>query len=131
MSLLRIGFAALILSTSLQAEPFLVENGQARAEIVISENPQRSTRLAAHDLQLYLNKISGTRLPIVFSPSGTVSVQIFVGDSDHTKKLGITSEGLEAGAYRIVSGNNWLTLIGDDTDFVPIEPWAKNNTEIV
>jgi len=131
MSLLRIGFAALILSTSLQAEPFLVKNGQARAEIVISENPQRSTRLAAHDLQLYLNKISGARLPIVFSPSETVPVQIFLGDSDHTKKLGITSEGLEAGAYRIVSGNNWLTLIGDDTDFVPIEPWAKNNTEIV
>src|SRR5262249_13889875 len=25
----------------------------------------------------------------------------------------------------------WITLIGDDTDFVPIEPWAKNNADIV
>ena len=44
------------------ADPFLVENGVPRAEIVIAEDPARSTRLAARELQTYLKKISGAEL---------------------------------------------------------------------
>jgi len=33
------------------ADTFIVENGQPRAEIVISDKPQRSARLAAQELQ--------------------------------------------------------------------------------
>lgn len=108
---------------------FLVENGEPRAEIVISQDPPRSTRLAAHDLQDHIEKISGARLPIVFAPGGGRPVQVFVGESPAAEKLGITAEGLAAGAYRIASGENWLALVGDDTDFVPTEPWAKNNRD--
>lgn len=131
MLISRIALATLLLSAPLKASPFLVENGQPRAEIVIAKNPQRSTRLAAHELQFHLEKISGARLPIVFSPSDETPTRIFVGESDLAKQHGATADGLDAGAYRIISGENWLALIGDDTDFVPVEPWAKSNTEIV
>jgi len=47
------------------AERFLVRNGRPLAEIVIDEKPQRSTRLAAHALRTYVEKISGARLGIV------------------------------------------------------------------
>jgi hypothetical protein len=30
---------------------------------------------------------------------------------------------------RIASGEKWLALIGDDTDFTPKEPWARRNSE--
>ena len=40
---------------------FLVDDGKAYAEIIISEAP---TRLAAAELQTYVAKISGRRLPI-------------------------------------------------------------------
>ena len=113
------------------AETHLVENGQARSEIVIAEQPQRTVRLAAHELQTYLEKISGAKLPIVTAPTSGVPVQIYVGRSTYTDSLKIPVDGLEAGAYRMVSGENWLALIGDDTDFTPIEPWAKHNGEIV
>ena len=43
---------------------FLVDDGKAYAEIIISEFPARSTRLAAAELQTYVAKISGARLPI-------------------------------------------------------------------
>ena len=112
------------------ADTFIVENGQPRAEIVISDKPQRSARLAAQELQDYVEKISGAHLPIVTTPSGN-AVKIFVGRSAHTDALKITAEGLKDGAYRIVSGEHSLTLIGGDTEFAPIEPWAKNNAEIV
>ncbi|MDB4749444.1 DUF4838 domain-containing protein [Rubripirellula sp.] len=106
----------------------IVDEGDACAEIIISETAPRSTRLAAAELQTYVAKISGAQLPIRNEPSSDAPVQIYVGESRHLKNLGITAEGLEHGAYRIVSGERWLALLGDDTDFTPIEPWAKNNS---
>ena len=109
------------------ADTFLVENGQPRAEIVISDKPQRTVRLAAQELQDQIAKISGARLPIVTEASGK-AVKIFVGAS---AQLPIKADGLKYGAYRIAAGADWLALIGEDTEFTPIEPWAKNNAEIV
>lgn len=112
------------------ADSFLVENGQAHAQIVIASDPPRSTRLAAHDLQTYIEKISGAKLSIVTEVNADVPAKIYVGRSTYTDKLNITADDLKDGAYRIVSGDHWLALIGDDTDFTPIEPWAKNNGDI-
>jgi hypothetical protein len=116
-------------STAL-AELQLVSNGTPLGEIVIAEDPSRTTLLAAHELQTYVEKISGARLNIVTNPGGQLPVRIFVGQSSHTKQLGITTEGLTDGAYRIVSGDDWLVLIGDDTNFTPIEPWPRGNSDI-
>ncbi|MDB5336408.1 MAG: hypothetical protein JWN70_2027, partial [Planctomycetaceae bacterium] len=113
------------------AELSLTRDGQPQAEIILAENPPRSTRLAAHELQVYVEKISGAKLPIVTQPSGVQPVKIYIGQSSHTDRLKITADGLRQGAYRIVSGADWLVLIGDDADFTPIEPWAKHNGEIV
>ncbi|MCE9607692.1 MAG: DUF4838 domain-containing protein [Planctomycetia bacterium] len=129
LTLLVLSAALLAPSAALHAaDAFLVEDGQPRAEIVIAENPQRSARLAAHDLQTYVKKMSGAHLPIVVTPSES-AVKVFVGRSEHTDRLKITAEGLKHGAYRIVSGDKWLVLIGDDTEFTPIEPWAKFSGE--
>lgn len=128
VTLIALSFVAVQPALLRAAEPFLVENGRPKAEIVIAEKPQRSARLAAHDLQTYVKKITGAHLPIVTKPSNEV-IGVFVGRSEHTDRLKITAEGLKHGAYRIVSGDNWLVLIGDDTEFTPIEPWAKFSGE--
>lgn len=112
------------------AQSFLVESGQPRAAIVISESPPRGTRLAARELQLYVEKITGAKLSIGTAPDDSMPVSIYVGESRHTRALGISADGLGDGAYRIVSGKDWLTLIGDDTDFVPVEPWPRSNSDI-
>ncbi len=112
------------------ADTFLVENGHARAEIVIAEQPQRTVRLAAQELQDGIQKISSARLPIVTQPTSGL-VHVFVGHSGHTERLKVTAAGLKEGAFRMVSGADWLALIGDDAEFTPIEPWAKHNAEIV
>ncbi|MCX6906489.1 MAG: DUF4838 domain-containing protein [Verrucomicrobia bacterium] len=112
------------------ADAYLVENGQARAEIVVAEAPLRTVRLAAQELQNYVEKITGAHLPIVTKPTGQ-AVKLFVGRSPHTDALKITADGLKDGVYRLVSGEDWLVLIGEDTEFTPIEPWAKSNAEIV
>jgi hypothetical protein len=105
---------------------FLTENGEPRAEIILSEEPQRSARLAAQELQDQIAKISGARLPILTQPTGR-AVKVFVGTSAHSP---VKADGLQHGAYRIVSGADWMALVGDDTDFNPTAPFAQNNGDI-
>lgn len=108
------------------AAPAIVENGQPRAEIVISETPTRTQRVAAEEFRTQIEKISGARLPIVTRPGGS-SVKVFIGASPGNP---IPAEGLEFGAYRIASGEDWLALVGDDSDFVPVAPFAQGNSDI-
>ena len=119
----------LILPLVAGGQTFIVEDGTARAEIILSEDPTRTQRLAARELQLQLQKISGAKLEIVSAPSGKVPVKLYVGTSRHTDALGLSAEGLEYGACRIVSGQDWMAFLGDNTDFVPIEPWPKSSRD--
>ena len=115
---------------AMHAETWIVEDGVARAEIIISDSPTRTQRLAARDLQTHIKKISGAELEILSAPSGNLPIRLYVGSSSHTDALGISAQGLKHGAYRIASGENWMAFLGDDTDFVPIEPWPRNSSDI-
>ena len=131
MKSLRLLAALLAAFGNVNAASFIVKNGEARAEIVLAEDAPRSTRFAARDLQVYLEKMSGAKLAVVSESSGKGLVKLFVGESAGTQALKLSAEGLEHGAYRLVSGSDWLAFLGDDTDFVPKEPWAKNNRDRV
>ena len=108
----------------------IVRDGQGHAEIVIADRPPRTAALAARELQTYIAKITGARPPIVTKPSEGCPVQIYVGKSAHTERLKVSDEGLEHGAFRMVSSDSWLVLLGRDSDFSPPRPFAKNNGDI-
>ena len=110
-------------------EAFIARDGQPQAEIVIAEPPPRMVRLAASELQAYVERISGAKLPITTAASKDCPVQIYVGKSSHTARLKVADDGLADGAFRMVSGENWLALLGHDSDFTPIEPWARNHDD--
>jgi len=109
------------------ADTFIVKDGQARAQIIIAQQPPRTTKLAARELQTYVEKISGAKLTIVTRPTGDVPVKVYVGSSPAADRVGVTDEGLDHGAYRMASGDDWLALIGHDEDFTPVEPWARSH----
>jgi hypothetical protein len=108
------------------ADTWIVDHGKPRAEIIISANPTRMQRVAAHEFRIQIEKISGARLPIVTAPSGK-GMKIFIGSSEHNP---LTATGLSDGAYRIATGPDWMGLIGDDSDFTPVEPFARSNSDI-
>lgn len=120
----------LLLTPNAYSESFIVENGTAHAEIIISDQPTRTQRLAARELQTYVKRIAGAELAILSAPSGRVPIKLYVGASSHTEALGISTKGLTHGAYRLASGDDWMAFIGDDTDFVPIEPWPRSNNDL-
>lgn len=108
---------------------FIVSDGRAKATIVIAEKPPRMVDLAARELQTYIEKLSSAVLPIGTAPDPDYPVTIYVGRSDFTDAQGLTDEGLYHGAYRIVSGPDWLVLLGRDRDFTPIEPWPRHRRD--
>ncbi len=109
------------------AEAFIVDRGEPRAEILIGDKPARMTKLAAKELQNTLSKMTGATLPIV-SKRTADKVTIFVGKSHYTDELGLKTDELKHGAFRMVSGKGWLALLGPDKDFIPIEPWGRNRS---
>jgi hypothetical protein len=86
-------------------DQFLVDEGKAYAEIIISESPARSTRLAAAELQTYVAKISGARLPIRVEASADVPVQIYVGESPHSASPLIVSDTALTASLPVRSGS--------------------------
>ena len=100
-------------------QPCLVKNGKPCADIVIAENPPRAVKLAAIELQSHLEKISGARLAVATAPGTNVPNHIYIGRSPYTDKLDITAEGLKYGAFKMVSGGDYLVLLGHDSDFTP------------
>ena len=101
----------------------------AKAEIITAEKPVRTAEFAAEELQIYVEKITGARLNIVKVPTEGVPVKIYVGDSEYAGLAGVTSSGLKRDAYRMVSGDSWLAMEGEDTEFEQKEPWARHHTQ--
>ncbi len=99
------------------SKPCLVEDGKPCADIVISAKPPRAAKLAALELRTYIAKISGAKLPIVTAPGTNVPVHIYVGKSEYTDQLKVADDGLMGGAFRMVSGKDYLVLLGHDKDF--------------
>lgn len=108
----------------------IVEEGRPVAQIVIAPDPPRMVRLAAQELQEAVQKISGAELPVAAAPAEGFAATIFVGRSEFTDALGVTAEGLRDGAFRMVSGLDWIVLIGRDFDFEPQEPWARSHGDL-
>ncbi len=121
-----LGIFGSMLSTAVCAESFIVKDGKTQAEIVVSEHPPRAVKLAATELQTYIEKISGARLAITNAPGTGIPVKIYVGRSAYTDALKLSDEGLKYGAFKMVSGDNWLALLGYDKDFKAPPTYIRN-----
>ena len=64
---LAVILSALLTASGLAAGVPLAENGKPAAEIVLPAQPNETVQVAAEELQLWIEKISGAKLPIVKS----------------------------------------------------------------
>ena len=124
LTLSALAFSWLAFAGAHAADTAIITDGSANSEIIISETPARMTKLAAKELQSYLEKISGAKLEIRQQPTPG-KIHLFVGKSSHTDAMKLSTEGLANGAFRMASGTDWLALLGPDEDYVPIEPWGR------
>lgn len=107
----------------------LVDQGRPAAVIIVAEKPADSVRYAAAELQTYLHQITGATLPIQIKPENE-GVTIYVGESEFTKKLGVNTHDLKSDGFKIVTGDNWIAILGRDYSGPPVyglmNPWNYN-----
>jgi len=105
---------AILLSAALPlgAAVPLVSEGKPLAEIVLAADASPSVKTAANELQRHLEAMSGAKLPIVAQASSAVANQVYVGESDATRKLGFTLDDVKYDGFKIVAGQNHVILAG-------------------
>ncbi|MGV8162307.1 MAG: DUF4838 domain-containing protein [Candidatus Nanoarchaeia archaeon] len=104
---------------------YLVQNNEGFAEIIISSTAPNMVGLAADDLQEYIEKMTGATLPINTLKNESIQYHIYVGQSNYTDALGITDEGCEFDSFKMVSGEDYLVLLGNDDIMNVPEPYTK------
>lgn len=96
----------------------LVEDGAARASIVLPDQPSPVARAAANILRAHLQEISGAEIGIVAESKldavAKAKPLILVGEGTLAKSLGMTADGLAAGGFHVETKGNVLALLGTD-----------------
>jgi hypothetical protein len=93
---------------------FIVKSGVGRADIIVSSGAPSSVKLAGKLFQTYIYNITGVRLQISSVPNQSKPYHVYIGQSNYTDSLGITSAGCENGGFKMISGSNYLILLGQD-----------------
>ncbi len=65
----------------------LAENGESSCRIVVSDTASPSTRHGAEELQMFLQQMTGARLPIVSDKEPLGQHEIILGDNAHLRAL--------------------------------------------
>jgi hypothetical protein len=92
----------------------IVTEGKPDARIIIEENPTVSANLAALELQYFVEKMTGAKLPIITDNVAVSGNRILVGRSKFTHELGIHAEDLGAFEYVIDFRLGTIILMGHD-----------------
>ena len=92
----------------------LVQDERPNATIVLAAKPRAAAQLAAFELQHYIQKISGAKLPIVREPARVEGNRILVGSSKATEELGCRNKNFAEQEYVIKTFPKTLLLMGYD-----------------
>lgn len=135
---LLLTLTALALGSGARAELTLVADGQAKALIVTADKPSPAAANGAALLAAHLERISGAKLPVlkersltetrvtdgkIFAKTKDAAPEVFilVGESDLTRRLGASADGLGAGGILQRTFANALVLLGADAK-TPTDP---------
>ena len=103
-----------VLAPNANADLALATKGKSRYSIVVASNAIPSERYAAEELQRYLEKISGAKLPIVAETERAGSREILLGDNAHLLKLGLKLDFEKFGTdgFTLRTDHNRLIIAG-------------------
>lgn len=108
------------------AKHYLVEKGVPKAQIITAPNAPVTVMLAARELRSAILKMSGARIPVRSKVNENINFKVYVGRSRFTDSLGISSDGCKDGGFKMVSGDDYLVLMGDDKEYKVLGPHSKD-----
>ncbi len=106
------------------AQVTISTQGKSTLTVILPETAPASVRKAAQELQTCLQLATGAQLPLQKDSAATGSAYISLGSTTQAKAAGVSTQGLADEAYRIVTKNGNLYILGLDT---ADGGWTKNN----
>jgi len=100
----------------------LTDGGQPRATIVVASTATDLQRQPAQELQDYLLKITGAKLPIADDSQRPTGNLVLVGESRLTRELGLDLAALTGDSFVMKAGAGRLVLAGHDARLLPDDP---------
>jgi len=98
-----------------EAGPTIVADGKSAHEILVARSAFPITVRAAEDLQHYVAKSTGVRLPIRRGDRAADRPAIVVGGHPLAREAGVFSEDLRPGGFHIRTDGGNLYIVGRDT----------------
>ena len=116
LTLLAAGILATAIADTSASEVVLAENGQSAYRIVVADAASPSTKHAAEELQMFLEQITGAKLPVVSDRQPATSREIILGNNAHLKKLDtkIDFKALGQEGYVIRTVGDRLVIAGGE-----------------
>ena len=95
-----------------QGQLTLADGGRSAFVIYLDAAAPQSVQLAAQELQRVLKASTGAELPVQTSPA---TPMVCLGDNAASRQCGLNSEGMAQDAFRVVTRNGNLYILGNDT----------------
>ena len=109
-----ISICLLLAAQAKAGELVLAKNGRSDYRIVIATNALPSERYAAEELQRYLEKISGAKLPIGTDAERVTRHEILLGGNAQVRKFGLKTDLAKLGSdgFTLRTDANRLIILG-------------------
>ncbi len=109
----------------------LVHHGEAKATIVVPDEPLPVVSFAAEEFQYHIQRATGARLPIAKeSEQPTDRAIVFLGACQATAEAGIRTVELPPNGFILKVVGNQFFLAGDDSDGPPAWILHSNRTRV-
>lgn len=83
-------------------------------EIVVPDGAPDSVQLAGRELQEYVEKSVGLKMPITAQRSADKARAFYLGDSEFAREKGVNPETFAPDGFRLLSGDSWIIIAGKD-----------------
>jgi hypothetical protein len=125
-SLWLVGSSTIIFvgSQPVAAQVTVAQQGKSSLTVIVAENAPASVKKAAQELQTCLQLATGAYLPLQNGSATVGSPYISLGSTPQAKAAGVSTQGMADEAYRIVTKNGNLYILGPDT---ADGGWTKTN----
>lgn len=113
-NLLLISMIIIVIAGCGKSKLTIADKGYSPYQIVISHNPSEVLKKAAHELQLYIEKIADTEIPIVDDKETFKPEEIIIGQNDHLKYINFKVDPgqLSGDGFKIKTFGKSLVLVG-------------------
>jgi hypothetical protein len=95
--MLAVGLCLVPIASAQADDLVLADGGQSAYRIVVADDASPSTRHGAEELQMFLQQITGAKLPIVSDREPLGAAEIILGDNAHLRQLGVQIDFRELG----------------------------------